>query len=324
MRCWIVLLNWNGWRDTVECLESVLRLDTPHTGIVVCDNASDDDSWQRLQQWAQGRQPSPATAPTLASLTTPARPKPIAFCTLSRAQAESESVDHTTPLVLIQTGANLGFAGGNNVGLRYALRDRSCQYFWLLNNDTVVRPQALAALLEHMQQHPRVGLCGSLTYSYATPHEVQARGGHRYNRWTGRVSSATQTRFDYVNGASMLASRAFLETVGLLDESYFLYFEELDWAMRSRGRFALGYAPASVIYHKQGTATGGYRNRHRRSLMADMYLTRNRIFFTRRYFPRQLPTVLLAAAAAAGYRLLLGDSRRARAMLQAIVHGLAR
>jgi hypothetical protein len=218
------------------------------------------------------------------------------------------------------------------VGLRYALHDPECGYCWLLNNDTVVKTNALSALLQTMKQHPEVGLCGSLNLSYYTPSLVQAQGGKSYQRWLGRVRSpplvrldeihAHPTRIDFVNGASMLASRDFLEKVGLMEESYFLYFEELDWAMRTKGKFDLGYAPESVVYHKEGAQIGSHQDRMKRSLLSEKYLTRSRILFTKRHIPLALPSVLATVLLASAYRLFRGDPGLAKAILSSALRAL--
>jgi hypothetical protein len=202
-----------------------------------------------------------------------------------------------------------------------------------LNNDTVVEPDALLAMVRLMEQRPELGLCGSLNLNYFNPTLVQAQGGMAYNRWTGRVSRTAPcfveeldshpARMDYVNGASTLASRRFLETVGLMEESYFLYFEELDWAMRAKGKFALGYARTSVIYHKEGAAIGSNLDRRKRSLLSEQYLSRNRVLFTRRFLPWALPTVLISVCLAAAERLWAGDAKRAILMLSSMLRGLA-
>ena len=248
MHCCVILLNWNGWKDTIECLESVFHLNCPDFGVVVCDNASADGSLEKIKQWAKGERLAESANPQLAHLNLPHVPKPIPYSELTREQAESGNASHSAPLTLIQNGENLGFAAGNNVGLRYVLNDPNCQFFWLLNNDTVVEPDSLSAMVLLMQQTPKVGLCGSLNLSYYNPREVQAQGGKPYCRWTARVHTppsrmveeldSRPTQMDFVNGASMLASRTFLERVGLMEESYFLYFEELDWAMRAKGKLS--------------------------------------------------------------------------------------
>src|SRR5450830_954663 len=117
---YIVLLNWNGWKDTIECLESVFRLDYPHFRVIVCDNASRDGSLDHIKAWADGRQAAAASSVVLRSAARPLA-KPVAWVEYDREQAERGGDAHEqAPLVLIQTGANLGFAGGNNVGVRYA------------------------------------------------------------------------------------------------------------------------------------------------------------------------------------------------------------
>lgn len=329
----IIVLNWNGWRDTIECLESLLHLDYPDYTLVVCDNASSDDSLRRIAEWANGKLPAECTNPELSHLISPPHRSPVPYHELTQGEAESKASMARFPLVLIRNKANLGFAGGNNVGVRYALADSKCQYCWILNNDTVVAPDALSAMVRLMQQRPEVGLCGSLTLSYSNPKLVQAQGGMTYNSWTGRVPRVAAciagdldvrpARMDYVNGASMLASRSFLDTIGLMEESYFLYFEELDWAMRAKEKFALGYARDSVIYHKEGAAIGTNLDRRKRSLLAEQYLSRNRVLFTRRFLPWALPTVLISVCLSAAERFCRGDAERARSMVSNMLTGLS-
>lgn len=320
-----IILNWNGWKDTIECLESVFRLSGCAFRVVVCDNASTDGSIEKIKEWARGELPAVPASQELSRLNSLLLAKPIPYLELTRDQAESRAAISDRQLILIQNGANLGFAGGNNVGLRYALAGSNCQFFWLLNNDTVVEPDALSALVRFMQQQPEVGLCGSLNLSYFNPKEVQAQGGKIYRPWTARVRVAPRltveeldahpTPMDYVNGAAMLASRAFLEKIGLMEESYFLYFEELDWAMRAKGRFKLGYARESVIYHKEGSSIGSNADRLKRSLLSDKYLSRSRVLFTKRFLPWAIPSVMIWLSLAAAYRLCRGDVERAKALI---------
>jgi hypothetical protein len=155
------------------------------------------------------------------------------------------------PLTLIDAGGNLGFAGGNNLGLRYALRDPALAYFWCLNNDTVVERDAIRALVVRMDATHRVGMCGTVVRYYHRPGTVQALNGSRFKMLSGQsmgigrnqpAARAMDPRrvareTDFVLGASLAVSRAFLETVGFMEESYFLYFEEMDWSVRNRGPF---------------------------------------------------------------------------------------
>lgn len=332
MKSAVILLNWNGWKDTIECLESVFRLAGTKFQVIVCDNNSSDGSLDQIKRWANGELAAEAENPSLAYLTSPPVPKPIRYIELDRIQATVAELDREVPLTLIQNGDNIGFAAGNNVGLRYALRDPENQFFWILNSDTVVDSGALDAMICLMSENEGIGLCGSLNLSYANPEEVQTEGGNRYSRWTGRVSKRPRylintlppnpAVFDYVNGAAMLASRDFLLDVGLMEESYFLYFEEMDWAMRAKGKFDLGYSRKSVIFHKEGAMIGSSTDRMKRSLTSEHYLTRSRVLFTRRFIPWALPTVLIAIGLAAAERVLRGDSNRGQTMFFAALQGL--
>jgi GT2 family glycosyltransferase len=334
---YVVLVNSNGWGDTTECLESVFRSRHPSFRVVVCDNGSTDGSMDRVRAWAEGRLDAPYDrGHRLASLVTPPVPKPVRYTVLSRGAAEQGGGDRgadAAPLVLIDTGANLGFAGGCNVGMRFALRQPDCRYVWLLNNDTVVDPGALGALVDRLAARPEAGQCGSRILFYHDPTLVQVLGGDRFNKWLaitrpeglGRPATepvdpaVVEARLSYIMGASLCVTRTFVEQVGLLDESYFAYFEELDWLARAGGRFALAYAHESIVYHKEGRGIGSDRKGARRSLIADYFLARSRLRFTRRYAPAALPSVAVAVFLSALNRVRRRQLDRALMILRVLV-----
>ncbi|TFW16411.1 glycosyltransferase family 2 protein [Duganella callida] len=304
----VVLLNWNGWADTIECLETLLRSDYPDFRVIVCDNASSDGSLERIEEWAAGRLAAGGDAGFARLRATPLA-KPVDYLRLDATQA-LQPPPRDVPLTLIDTGGNLGFAGGNNVGLRYALASGRYAYYWLLNNDTVIEADALRRLVARMQDDPRAGIAGSTLRHYYAAQVVQVAGGSAYNPWRCRAlplaanqpaaapldAAAIERRMAYVAGASMLVSDAFLREIGLMAEDYFLYFEELDWACRAAGRYHLAYAPDSLVYHKEGGSigTGG---RGKLSATALYYLQHNRLKFTRRFFPARLPLLYLSMLA---------------------------
>lgn len=285
----VIVLNWNGWRDTAACVRSLLDHADPDLQVVVCDNDSQDGSADKLQQIIGQWPEAPEGGIRI----------------LSRAEAESipaqapGAMANRPRLVLIQNGGNLGFAGGCNVGLRFALGQGS-DHFWLLNNDTEIAPGADAALLHRLQADPSVGLCGSRLIYHHDRQLVQARGGATYDapRAVGTHIGVHQplsvpedvprieAAMDYVVGASMMVSRRFVDEVGLMAEDYFLYFEELDWATRGKQQgFKLAYAADSVVFHKEG-ATIGSSHSGQASNLSMRFLLRNRLLFTRRYFPQ--------------------------------------
>lgn len=329
-KTYIVLVNWNGWRDTLLCLESVLRLNHDDYVVVVCDNNSSDQSLEHIKAWCAGEQQAEGGNPQLQELVSPPVPKPLSYVELNRQQAEAGQGDNSR-LVFIQTGANLGFAGGNNVGFRYALARGDADYVWALNNDTVVPANALSSMLNHMQAHPRLGLCGSTVRFMMQPQVVQAYGGASYNRWSASIDhiglgtahsnntidgQQVESRLSYVFGASMLASKPFLEAVGLMQDDYFLFFEELDWAERAKKKgFQLGYAPGSTVYHKAGAATGSAEE----TPFSLYFLNRNRLKFIKRFYAPYLllnyPMLWLEVAKA----LVKGRLPRAKAISCALL-----
>lgn len=332
---YILIVNWNGWCDTIECLETVFRIMDSNYKVIVCDNGSDDNSIDYIKAWAENRLnalPTPSIA--LRSLSYPPIAKPCAYVEYEKEEAEAggSAEDSDVRLILIRGVSNLGFAGGNNVGLRYALSRNDFDYVWLLNNDTVIRPEALSKMIARMKESPAVGMCGSKLLHYNAPDKVQALGGGYYCRWIGlpwhlgRLKKATDPTntdkvekwMNYVVGASVLVSRQFLLDVGLMCEDYFLYFEEADWAIRAKGRYSLAYAPDSVVYHKIGKSIGTSSNPKNKSMICDYYNVRNRLLFTRRFFPYALPTVHLVLAGTLLTRLFLGKLDRFMMLIKLI------
>lgn len=316
----IVLVNWNGWGDTIECLESLFRLERVRPQVIVCDNASSDNSLERIKAWANGSLDVWLPASPLRKLSFPPVPKPIPWVEITQEAAETGVCAEDAPLMLVRVPRNLGFAGGNNVGLRYLLGRGGFEQVWLLNNDTVVAPDALIAMLDREEMESRLGICGSTLLRYHRPERIQARGGGYYCKWIGlpwhlgqlnRLSdrySENHNRYwmNYVVGASMLVSRQFIEDVGLLCEDYFLFFEETDWAARAGSTYAFSWAPESRVYHKVGASIGTSSNPRKKSMLCDYYAIRNRIIFTRKYFPEALPTVFLTVIIAFFSRFISG------------------
>ncbi|WP_081627184.1 glycosyltransferase family 2 protein [Methyloversatilis discipulorum] len=286
----IIILNWRNSIDTLACIESLLGLGYRKFKIVVCDNSSSDGSLEDFLDWS-------AENPDVAAQN---------FISL---ESEDNAIRDAfvNRVVWIQTGANLGFAGGNNVGIRLALKLGGVDFFWLLNNDCVVAGDSLSYLCQYMTTHPDVGICGAKVIYFHSPDRVQAYGGASHDKWTGRAhylghlshpddphdSVIVENQLSYVAGASMFVRREFVERVGLMHEDYFLYFEEIDWALRGKGIFRLGYEPKAIVFHKEGGTIGSSSDTRKTSRLSDFYLFRNRLRFTRRFFPEALPSVWL-------------------------------
>ena len=299
-RVYIIIVNFGpGW-DTLECLESVARLDYPNFRIIVCDNGPGTGAAGLIRGWAAGTVAAPAPSRGPLGSVGPV-PKPVSCACCPETELQRLARDHSARLVVIAAGKNRGFAAGANLGIAYAQACGDADYVWLLNNDTVVAPGALTALVRTAEPDSRMGLCGSTLLDYARPERIQACGGGWYDRWWGRTRLAGENEpvgaavlagapLDFVHGASLLVRRRFLESVGPLDERYFLYFEDVDWARRADGRFRFAYAADSLVWHKDG---GSVARPAARSSRADFYAIRNRIRFTQRFHPAALPTVYL-------------------------------
>jgi len=245
----IIVLNWNGKSDTLECLGSLQKLDYSNFETVVVDNGSTDGS---------------------------------------------ENVIRTLfPSVrVIQTGKNLGYAGGNNVGIKHAL-SQGADYVWLLNNDTMVDPKSLTSLVETAEADPKIAFVGSKIYFYDRPDMIWCVGGTIALATGGStdhpgMGQEDKGQFDqisdvgYVSGCSLLACRVAIAEIGLLPEEYFLYFEEVDWNLAARRKgYRTVMAPASHVWHKYAEV-GDYKDRF------IYYSFRNRMFIVGKYSPRHI------------------------------------
>jgi GT2 family glycosyltransferase len=296
----IVLVNWNGHRDTLECLESLLGLTTDDFCVTVCDNGSTDGSIAALVSGLESARKSLPGAEAIWVDLPSERRHQASVAVVARGEAPPAGAR----IRLVDTGENLGFAGGNNVGIRLALADPQCQFIWLLNNDTVAAPGALDALVAAMRERPDLAICGSTLLYYHQPDLVQGLGGW-YNLALARGGhighlghadalpdrAAVERDVAYVMGASLFARRTLLERTGGLSEDYFLYSEELDLARQLQAQEKQGWAPRSVVYHKEGGSIGT-SSIHRPSDSSLYYLQVNTLRFYRKFHPWLLPVAV--------------------------------
>ena len=327
----VVIVNWRGANDTIECLESLLRCPLPMR-VVVVENGSADGSADRIAEWAAGTIAAEAADPAMASLSMPPLTKPLPCRRITPVDIGSGGPDQLT---LIESPDNLGFAGGNNLGLRHLLADPAISHFWLLNNDTVVARDAPAALLARLQSGPRLGMCGTVVRHYWAPDRVQALNGYSFSLITGQTvalggNGPANQKFDpqtiadatdFVLGASLAVSREFLLEIGPMAEDYFLYYEELDWATRNNRlgdrRFAIGFAHGALVFHKAGRAIGSPNSRSARSAFSEYWLMRSRLKYVWKHHRWLWPWHWLLAWLMALRRLARRQRANAAAILRA-------
>jgi GT2 family glycosyltransferase len=281
-------LNWNRRDDTLACLESLAGLDYPHKRLLLVDNGSTD-----------------GTASAVAA--------------------------RFPEVAIVANERNLGFAAGANMGLRYALAE-GAEYIFFINNDAVADPQMLNHLLAAAA--PDVGMVAPKIFYAGEPRRIWSVGGLRHP-WTGEQTGDARNMMDgdrwqdvverdFFVGCAVLFSRAFLETVGLYDERFFMYYEDADLSWRAReAGFRLLLSPQAHVWHKVAGSSGGSDSPNERYWMA-----RSSVLYFHKHIHgwRWLVVVPYRSASALKtvLRLLLRRrSAAARAYLRGLRDGLA-
>jgi len=288
----IIILNWNGWRDTIECLESLYRITYPNYDIIVVDNNSQNDSIQKIKEYAEGK----IEVDSKFFKYNPSN-KPIKVFEISEDEAKQgdfnkplyEKFDPDRRMILIKNNDNYGFAGGNNVGIKFALCALNPEYVLLLNNDTVVDKNFLRELVKIAERDEKIGIVGPKIYYYSNPDIIWHAGG-KINMWLGkRTMRGYQKRdgpeygllsnVDFVAGAALLIKVKTIQEVGLLDTTYFVYTEDVDWCHRAtKAGYNIMYVPTAKVWHKVSISSGGEV-----SPVSLYYITRNTLIFMKKH-----------------------------------------
>lgn len=269
----IVLLNWNGWRDTIECLESLYRLDHPDFFVVIVDNGSTNDSVPRITEWVEGYRAEGAGAGIpLTVLEHDGKSSTLALTAECEKELRTCKANQSRAIFLIRSAENLGFAAGCNLGMRLSLAV-GCEYTWLLNNDTVVAPDSLRKLVEFLEEHKDyAGATGQIRY-HGKPDVIWNCGGEllplgirRYDYCdvpVDNVPSQGYKRISFSSGCALLLRMQFMQESGFLTERFFYGEEdyELCYRLKHQGKF-LACRYDAVILHKVSAsvsvaATGG-------------------------------------------------------------------
>ncbi len=188
---------------------------------------------------------------------------------------------------------------------------------WLVNNDTKVHPHALTAMVETARSDLRIGAVGSVLYHMEQPDTIQYWGGGRVNVWLGRSYVFTKRvedhRIQFLGGASILLRRKALEEIGLLDDGFFMYWEDSDLCFRFlEAGWKLAVAPESKVWHKQCGSTG------KKSSQVDLLMRVSMVRFLKRHAPMPLFSIFVGVVLMIGNRLVQRDWVRARALLEQI------
>ncbi|HLW19003.1 MAG TPA: glycosyltransferase family 2 protein [Cyclobacteriaceae bacterium] len=214
----IILLNWNGFDFTKACLESLRKISYPHYQVILVDNGSTDDSLNKLK----GLFPE---------------------------------------VVFLTSSINLGFTGGNNLGISHAL-EKGFQFVLLLNNDTLVEEDFLEPMVRHLLATPSCAAVQPLIYFVHDRKKLWNAGGN-YSKWWGNSATSYKIKdaeqpyaTDWITGCAILLKSSSIERIGLLDNAYFAYHEDVDWSLRLRkAEMTLAVVPKSKIYHVAGASS---------------------------------------------------------------------
>jgi N-acetylglucosaminyl-diphospho-decaprenol L-rhamnosyltransferase len=229
---------------------------------------------------------------------------------------------------------NLGYAGGINAWLRLLLNVPSWKGVWILNPDTEPEEYALAALIGRAEIGKK-GMVGSTILDGDKPGYVRFRGGLRWQRFQARSVAiglgerldgpydvpAIEAAMDSPSGASMYVTRPCIEKIGPMDESYFLFFEDLDWGVRAK-ELGLGYASGSIVGHKRGTTTGSAMSPAAIPRLSVYLQHRNGIHFVRRHFPWALPARIIISLLYAVRFLIRRAPNNFLATIEGVLAGL--
>lgn len=244
----IVLLNYNGYEDTIECIKSLCEINYNNFNIVVVDNNSTDKSEEKIKAAIKGK----------------------------------------NKIHFIQTGENLGFSGGNNVGIKWSLV-KNADYICLLNNDTVVEKDFLIKLINEMEHDNRIGISAGKIMYFNDKNTIWSAGGfineikslgkhYGINELEKKCKYEEKKQVTFLTGCLQLIRREVFENIGLYDNEYFLYMEDVDFCKRATNAgYKLMYIPDSKIYHKVSSSTGGDE-----SPLQLYYIIRNRILYNKK------------------------------------------
>jgi len=262
----IIILNWNGWRDTVECLESVYQIDYPNYDVIVVDNGSNDDSIKRIKEYCAGK----IRVESKFFEYDPTN-KPIRVFDIDEEEARTckfnkklyEKYNIRKRLILIKNKKNYGFTGGNNIAMKFAMNVLDPKYVLLLNNDTVVDKNFLSELVKVAESDPKIGIVQSKILRKDNPRIIDSTGifikfGRHITRGLNEIDNGQYdhaVKIEAASGTSCLFRCKMLKNIGLFEEDFFAYHEDTEISLRARkNSWKIRFAPTSLVYHK-GHAT---------------------------------------------------------------------
>jgi len=286
----IILVNWNGLEFTRSCLCSLRMVDYHDFKVILVDNGSGNDEGVRLKK-------------------------------------------EFPEIHLIQNKQNLGFAGGNNVGISYAL-EKGFTHLLLLNNDTEVASDFLSEMLLKLHRYPEFAVVQALIVFLHDPKIIWSAGG-KFIPLLGRAITlgdrtpiaeyrVSNKELDWATGCCFLITREAIIQSGILNESYFTYFEDVEWSLRIKSAgFGIGIAEKALVYHEAGASSKKKHSEGTLSAQVFYFHVRNQFFLLRQMrIPLGFPYHTFRFVIWAGYFLTRGRVKKLKAVLHGIFDGL--
>lgn len=296
--CYIIVLNYEGSDDTIQCLESLKFSKEENCKVIIVDNASKDASVSTIDDWCKEVVKDDYQGIIPASMI--------------------EDVKINKWITLCTSKENNGFAAGNNIGIRLAISQDDCQALFILNNDTEVPDDVVKKFRKHLVANPCAGIFSLKLINYFDENIVQFNNQMHLCKPLARVTAKEPDikggrQPDFYSGAAFFVTRDFVEKAGGMDERYFLFYEELDWVMAARKYgFTIQYMDNVVVKYKCSVATG------RKPAFLQFCYTRSSLLFTQKHHPIFLLSVLLFSILRAIKQLCINDIQGSWAIIRAI------
>jgi GT2 family glycosyltransferase len=325
----VIIVGYRNSHDIADCITALSRaLPEPEFDVFICENGG-REAYQKL----------------IADLSYPQGP-----CTIGPLDPSAPLIPPTdllaeTRFLFVKQRSsrvwaacavrNLGYAGAINAWIKRLQHIPSWDGVWILNPDTVPDPDALAALAAYAKTGNK-GMIGSTILPYPNRSRIHCRGGLHWSKFTARTVivgyndpldstpdvADVEARMDGPSGTSIYVTRACIDRIGLMDERFFLYYEDLDWGMRAKRCGLLGYANASIVQHKGGTTIGSAKTRSDRSPLSVYLENRNRLHFVRIHCPGCLAWISTLSFAYALEYLIVRSPGNFFAAIQGVLAGL--
>ena len=218
---YIIILNYNGWKDTIECLNSLSCIQED-CKIVLIDNKSTDDSIDKLEKWIQNQK------------------------------------ELSSNLIFIKSSENNGYAAGNNIGIKYVESQEDAQFIWILNNDTLIQEDTFKNLINCYKnlENENIALLGSKILN--EDFSIQSIGYLNSKYTEDEIKSKSSIEVEHISGCSIFFRADKIKEIGYIPEEYFLYYEETDWMKHIKQKgFKIFTCLSSQLIHKHAKSTGG-------------------------------------------------------------------